>query len=415
MGLFKNVKSLFTREKTNKKLMTLIREYYGDNVNYFAWNYAQNIYSIPEVRTAIETFAEIFATVPKYFIKKDKEGHVQYYENNMTRVLTVKPNPLQNATQFWVDLATRVLLHSNAFVEPSFDPKSGELVSLYVLPQMSFQFELTGENAYVNFINIGKTKNLKDLIYLNRFSSLSGGKKNELGLYETVIQALAAQAVNVANPKKPRALLQAGQVGGASNLKTADQNATMKELEASFDKSVQGIAYVDRFWQITPINWQENDVNRELMRMVINIVYNYFGITEEIINNKATEIEYQLFVKNKILPFTRQIEEEFTAKLFTKREIEVGNRLEFDTFQLEVSTLATKTAFFNVALRQGIINIDEARERIGYAPLENGLGEMYRVTVDTVDIELANRYQLNKVGTFAQAVEPPAGEGAKEE
>ena len=43
------------------------------------------------------------------------------------------------------------------------------------------------------------------------------------------------------------------------------------------------------------------------------------------------------------------------------------------------------------------MNIDECREMIGQPPLENGLGKTYRVTADTIDITVANKYQLGKV------------------
>ena len=56
---------------------------------------------------------------------------------------------------------------------------------------------------------------------------------------------------------------------------------------------------------------------------------------------------------------------------------------------LSVNTLSSKTQLFNVAIRQGILNIDECRELIGQPPLENGLGKTYRVTADTIDITVA--------------------------
>ena len=146
------------------------------------------------------------------------------------------------------------------------------------------------------------------------------------------------------------------------------------------------------------------------MQFVINVVYNYFGITDAIINNKATEIEYEMFIKNKIEPLARQIEQEFTAKLFTKREQEFGNRFEIDTFSLSVSTLSAKTALFSVASRQGVMNIDEMREIIGLPPIPGGYGQMYRVTADTVNIEKVDEYQLAKNGNKAEdtAEEPKA-------
>ena len=289
------------------------------------------------------------------------------------------------------------MLYSNVFIEPTYNSKSGELEQLYVLPHDRFDFKLYEERATVTFLSLGKTYDLDDLIYLNRFPTLSGGQKNDLGLYETVIQALANQAINVADPKKVRAILQAG-VGTQGNLKDRDKDGVLKDLQGNFDKAVNGIVYFDSQWNVTPINWTENDVNRELMRFIVNIVDNYFGMTEEIINGKATEIEYQLFVKNKMEPLARQIEQEFTYKIFSKREIEFGNKLELDTFYLSVSTLAAKTQFFSVAGRGGIMNADEMREMIGQPPLPNGLGKVYRASADTVNIEIVDEYQNAKNG-----------------
>ncbi|MCX4384548.1 MAG: phage portal protein [Clostridia bacterium] len=390
-------KTAFGSKKAKRELRSIVMEMYGGNALAFAKHYASNIYSIPEVRTAIETFADIFSTIPRYFKRENKDGHVEYYENAASRVINLKPNKLQNATQFWKNAISSLMLYSNVFIEPTYNSKSGELEQLYVLPHDRFDFKLYEERATVTFLSLGKTYDLDDLIYLNRFPTLSGGQKNDLGLYETVIQALANQAINVADPKKVRAILQAG-VGTQGNLKDRDKDGVLKDLQGNFDKAVNGIVYFDSQWNVTPINWTENDVNRELMRFIVNIVDNYFGMTEEIINGKATEIEYQLFVKNKMEPLARQIEQEFTYKIFSKREIEFGNKLELDTFYLSVSTLAAKTQFFSVAGRGGIMNADEMREMIGQPPLPNGLGKVYRASADTVNIEIVDEYQKAKNG-----------------
>lgn len=382
---------------TRMQLRTIITDMYGGNVGLFARTYASSIYNIPEVRTAIETYSNIFSTIPRYFERIDKNGNITYFENSADKVINLKPNPLQNATQFWKNLVTEVMLYNNAFVKPSWDPRTGQLKSLFVLPHMQHEFNVYGDKATVTFLNTGKTYDLDDIIYLNRFPALTSGSENNLGLYETVIQALSEQAITVADPKKPRAILQA-EKGSLANVKPKDKDGAMDDVKANFDASVKGIVYFDQYWKVTPINWQENDVNRELMKFVVNIVYNYFGINEEIINNKASEIEIQLFAKTKVAPLAKQVEEEFTYKLFTSREIELGNKLELDVFDLYIATLAAKTAFFSVTSRTGDTSIDERREMTGYASLPNGLGRMHRVTVDTVNLEIADEYQKAKNG-----------------
>lgn len=396
MGLFDFLK----RNKKQKEIRSIISNYYGGDWKYFVWNYANQIYDIPEVRTAIEKVADIFSCVPIWHKRVDKDGNVTYMEDATARVLTYQPNPLQNGTQFIKNLITDLLVQNDAFAEPIFDNKTGALSQIYPLPVRNKQLSLENNQGYVQFFdarnNPDKKYNLKSLIYLNRFSTLSGGTKNNLGLYETVLKSLGEQIVNVANPKKPRAILQST-LTGSGTLKDRDKAGVMNDVKASFDNEINGIAYFDRHWQITPINWQENDVNKELMQLVINIVYNYFSINEAIINNKATEIEMQLFIANTIKPLAIQCEREFTNKLFTINEFNFGNRIEFDYHALTVTTLQARTALFSVAIRSGILNQDECREYLGQPPLPNGWGKKYRVTADTVDIEIADKYQLGKV------------------
>lgn len=389
--------------RIERELRNIILNYYGGDYKYFVWNYANQIYNIPEVRTAIEKIASIFSRIPIYHKRVDKNGKVMYFESSSTsRVLNYRANALQNKTQFFKETVTDLLLENNAFIEPIFD-YTGNLKALYPLPTRNFQLSLndSATKGYVQFYDaynrVDKKYDLDNLIYLNRFSTFSGGKKNELGLYETVLKSLGEQIVNVASPNKPRAIIQSD-IAGQGNLKNADRKGATEDIKAGFAENIHGLAYLDKMWKITPINWNENDVNEKIMNLVIKIVYNYFGINEKIINDTATEIEMQMFIANTIEPLARQFEEEFTNKLFTENEFYYGNRIEFDFYALTVSTLQAKTSLFGVAIRQGILNIDECREMIGQPPLPNGLGRKYRVTADTVDIEIADEYQLGKVG-----------------
>lgn len=392
MGLFD-----FRRKNKNVELRTIIKEYYGNNPLFFARSYAAKIYDIPEVRTAIESFSNIFASIPKYVERFGKNGNIEYLDNATSKVLTLRANPLQNATQFWKNLVTRLLLDNNVFVEPIWDYSTGNLTSLYILPNDNFKFDLKGDNATVTFTGVNKTYSLSKLIYLNRFSSITGGSNNSLGLYETVLQSLMQQAINVASPNKVKAFLQ-GKQSTSPLLKEKDRTGTMQDFKINMDENVQGVSYLDGQWTVTPINWQENDVNRDLMKFVINIVNNFFETTAEIINNKASEIEWQLFIRNKIEPLAQQIEQELTTKLFTQREIEHGNRIELDTFSLYAGTMQSLSAFFSVGLRQGVLSIDEARKKIDLPALPDGLGKMVRVTADTMDINLVNDMQAAQKG-----------------
>lgn len=403
MGVFDKIKSLFTRSDKKKQVQDIINTYYGGNWQYFVWNYANQIYNIPEVKCAIEKIADIFSSVDIYNERVDKNGNIQYLEDATNRILKYKPNPLQNATQFYKNVITKLLLDNNVFIEPVFD-MTGNLKALYPLPTMNFQLSMDNndKNAYVQFYDAYKNPqekyNLNNIIYLNRFNTLSGGQQsNDMGLYEKVLQSLSEKIVNDASPNKPRALLQSNQIG-EGQLKDKDKKGATETLKASFAENVQGIAYLDKKWTITPINWNENDVNKELMAFIVNLVYNYFSINENIINNKASEIEMAMFVKTTIKPLAKQFSQEFTNKLFTENEYNFGRRIEFDYNPLLVTTLQSEANIAQINIRNGIWSIDEARERIGYEPLPDGLGKVHRASADLVNIKVIDDYELGKVG-----------------
>lgn len=383
-----------------RQVRSMIKTLYGGSPAYFLYNYVQNIYNIPEVRTAISLFGKIVSTVPIWHERESKDGEVEFFTNE---VLSLQANPVQNASQFWEEVTTRYFLNNNVFIEPVWDNATGKLKHLYVLPinYGGFEIKFLSENkATVTFSALNKTIDLDNLIYISRYSFLSGGAQNQLGLYETVIQALAKQALNVADPRKVRAIMQ-GKMSGNSNLKDRDSKGEMKTLEANFAENVNGIAYVDSRWEITPINWTENDVNRELMNLVIETVQNYFDMPESIIKGTASEMEISQFVAYKVQPFTKQVERALTAKLFTAKERGFGNRYAFDTFALQVKTLSSLTALFSNGIRNGVLNQDECREYIGQPPLPNGMGKVYRASADTVSLDIIDEYELGKFGIAA--------------
>lgn len=402
---------IFKRSNSKQSVQYIIKEFFGNDVSKMAAFYAKDINSIPEVRTAIETVANIFSTIPIYHKIEHKDGTVEYVDDDISYVLGLKPNPLQNKTQFIKTAMSQLLVENNVFIEPFYD-STGKLTALYPLPLKDFEFKLLQDKAEVRFYDKPKghlleSHNMENLIYLNRFSTLGYGRDTNLGLYETVIQALSNQILQITNPKKVKALLQ-GVIGQTPNMKNKDAKGTMKQFKANLDDNVDGVAYIDPQWKINNVNWQENDVNRDLMSFVINVVYNYFSITESIINKKASEIEREMFIADSIKPFAHQWEQELTYKLFTKEEVAKGHKIEFDVFALSVSTLQAKNVLFQNSIRNGILNQDECRELIGQPAIPNGYGKRYVVSADCVNIEVADKYQLGKVGEKVVSTEVPS-------
>jgi hypothetical protein len=67
-------------------------------------------------------------------------------------------------------------------------------------------------------------------------------------------------------------------------------------------------------------------------------------------------------------------------------EIKQGHRIELDYNALQIATIDAKTKLLLVAMRQGVLSINEGRDLIGFASLGEK-GNIYRTTLDTLNIE----------------------------
>jgi len=393
MGLISFFKGRSKRK--DMELRSIISDYYSKYIPLLARDYAYSAYDIPEVRTAVDFICRKIICIPKYHQRiSPTTQEATYYSDEIGIVLDLKPNPLQNASQFWTSVITDLLLNGSVFLEPIFDGM-GNLLYLYKLPLKSYQMTLDESGAWVQFFDEFKHPdrkyNMNSVIYLNRYSNTTGGKETNLGIYPQVIQALEKQIINTADPKKVRALIQKKFAGG--NIKERDKKGDMVALKASFDDNVNGIAYIDPTDSVTPINWNDNEVNQSLMQLVINIIYNIFGVSAELVNNKGSEIENTSFVDNTLKPICKQMEEEFTAKIFTKREIQLGHRIGMDTDRAKVYTISAQSALLNNTLRGGVFSRDEIREQLGYPPLPNGEGAEPMISLDMIPSDMLAKYK----------------------
>jgi phage portal protein BeeE len=130
-------------------------------------------------------------------------------------------------------------------------------------------------------------------------------------------------------------------------------------------ENTTGFGMIGADYDVININGKTNALDTKLLETITRQLYNYFGVSHEIINGTASELQYEQFVDNTIKPIAKQIEEEFTYKLFSNPEINHLNRIKAELIDLEISTLGAKTAFFKEMIFGGVINRNEVRVRIG--------------------------------------------------
>lgn len=120
-------------------------------------------------------------------------------------------------------------------------------------------------------------------------------------------------------------------------------------------------------------------VDAEQMRNIQQSVYSYYGVNDDILQNKAYGDAWAAFYEGAIEAFSIQFSDVATKMLFTERERTSGSLLMATANRLQYMSNADKLNVSSQMADRGIMNRDEIREIWNMPPLPNGQGQAYTI------------------------------------
>lgn len=125
----------------------------------------------------------------------------------------------------------------------------------------------------------------------------------------------------------------------------------------------------------TDIHQYENKpytVDPAQMEQINTSVYNYFGVNEDVLQNKAYGDSWAAFYEGCVEVFAIALSDGLTKAMFTERERATGNHVIFTSNRLQYMSNADKLAVAAQLTDRGIFSINEAREVFNLAPVDGG-------------------------------------------
>lgn len=333
------------------------------NQGYSIMQINRRLYDIPEVRTAINFVAEKVGSIPFYHIRADTDGRSwEKVNDKLNYVLTVRTNPYQGPQVFWTHAVTTLLLTNNCYIMPEWD-SNGVIKALWPLPFTRGEFSQDENGKIIVTFGGNYLFYYDDIIHLQRFpGGKQGAQRQAIGNYEQIVNTMQAQAVKDSeNSQRIAALLQVN-----TPLKGADMKKKLDEFKELFltAENTTGFGMIGAEYDVHKLDMKISPLNTGLMESIISYLYNYFGVSKEIITHTASELQYEQWIDDSIKPIVYQAEEETTYKLFSEAEISHGNLVEGETIDLEISTLSAKTAFYKEMVYGTIMSRNEIRRRL---------------------------------------------------
>lgn len=301
------------------------------------------------------------------------------------------PNEFQTWSQFMYRLATILYVHNTAFIVPVYD-RYGEISGVYAVLPERCEVVQYGEKKipYLRYtFGWGDTAAI-ELEYcgiMTRFqykSDLFGETNRALN---PTMDLIGIQNQGIKEGVKSAASFR--WVAQLSNFAKAEDIAKERARFTSenFGKDAKAnglLLFPNTYSNIKQVDSKPWVVDAEQMDLINKGVFDYFGVNEEILTNKAFGDSWAAFYEGCIEPFAIQFSEVMTRMLFTFREQTIGNMVMLTANRLQYMTNADKLNVSSQMLDRGILSINDVREIWQLPPVEDGdrriiRGEYYDV------------------------------------
>ena len=336
-------------------------------------NWGGAIYESEIVRAAIDARAR--------HISKLKVETVGTANQPLQSKLALGPNQFMTWSQFLYRTSTILDVTNNCFICPVFDERMVITGVFPVLPSSCALVEYDGElwlryqfsNGQVAAVEFKKCAILTKHQYQSDFF----GDSN-FPLRETMqLMHIQNQGIEegVKNAATFRFMATLNNFSSAADLAKERERFTESNLSTE-SKSGGFLLFPNTYKDIKQIDVKPYAVDAAQMQQIRENVFNYFGVSEDVLQNKAKAEDLEAFFDGAIEPFAIQISEAMTRMLFSERERAQGSYLIANANRLQYMSTSAKVQMAKELGDRGAILIDEIRELFNYEPLPDGAGQV---------------------------------------
>lgn len=365
MGLF----DLFLKKSPKPK-----GEYQGGfrlldgHVPYFH-RFGGNLYESELVRAAIHARAT--------HIGKLKVETVGSAKPALQTKLKHAPNKLQTWSQFLYRLSTILDIHNTAFIVPVYD-QYGEISGIFTplpdrckvaqyggVPYLRYEFSF-GETAAIELDYCG-------IMTKHQYKDDFFGETNSALLPTMDLISIQNQGIQegVKSAATYRFMAQVSNFSKAEDLAKERRRFT----EENFSRDAKGggmLLFPNTYQNIKQIDVKPWVVDAEQMKEIRASVFEYFGVNEDILENRAYGDKWTAFYEGAIEPFAIQFSEVMTRMLYTYREQSGGNSVIASSNRLQYLSNSEKLNVSTQLLDRGVLTLNQALEIWNLPPVEDG-------------------------------------------
>lgn len=331
-----------------------------------------SIYESALIRSAVEAKARHISK-----LKVEFQGPAQPQLKNR---LKYYPNPWQTWPQFLARCSTILDCTNNLFIVPVQDDYFQTIGFFPVLPDRVTLLEDKKGNLWVRykFVN-GQTGTIEfnRCAFLNKhqyrndlFGDSNKVLKQTLDLITIQDQAIEEAVKNSATIKF---IAQVDNFTSPEDLR--NERKRFNEYNLKDDRS-ELLLFPYSYKDIKQVNVSPFTVDEKQSELIKNNVFDYFGVSEKIIQSTANNEEQDAFFNSEIEPFAIALREAMSRAVYTDNERAYGNHCYVNPSRLQYMTISEKVNMAQQLGDRGALTINEIRELFNYPPLPSEEGDV---------------------------------------
>ena len=309
-------------------------------------------------------------------------------------------NQWQTNSQFLYRVSTILDVNNTAFIVPIFDdrmiitgyypvlPANVEIIEYKDEPWLRYKFA----NGQIAAVEARKCAVLTKHQYWRDFFGDSNRPLDETMKLIHIQNEGIEEAVK--NSNTFRFMAQVSNFTKPEDLARERERFT-RENFASDVETGGFLLFPNTYKDIKQVDVKPYTVDADQMKQIHENVFNYFGVNEDVLQNKAYGDAWSAFYEGAIEPFAIQFSEAMTKAIFSERERAQGSYLMATANRLQYLSNVDKLNVSSQMADRGIMSRNEIREIWNLPPIEGGdiptiRGEYYLLNPDGTTTKEAN-------------------------
>ena len=399
MGLFEK---LFPKKSAEREVYTFFKLLGGYTPVYTSFD--GGVYEMALTRACIHTFAT--------HVSKLKPVVAGPGARSLERALQFQPNPWMDTKKYLYRMATIYKTENTAFIVPVYrDELMLRLDGFYpILPSQAEIVEGAG-GQYVRFRfptgQVGVME-LDRVGILTQFQYKSDFFGEQNGALRPTMELLNAQNQSIINGVKAsvsvRFLARLANVLKPETLREERDRLVKDNLSADNQGGV--MIFDSKYADIKQIDSKPYIVDDKQSAQIRESVFDYFGMSEAILQNKYTPDEWSAYYEGQVEPFAIELGLVHTNMVYDRAQIARGSEIAFSVNRLQYMTMGDKLETVTQLFDRGMINMDEGREVFQLPALNTPEAKKYYIRRDYAEVDVLGQ---EPPATEKMEVNPNAG------